>query len=195
MFAPQYNFAPTPVPPHAGAYIDCALSDTALGTASIGKDIVRYYPLVIDSDMTLDQYCLEIISGAGNGAAVSYGIYDDNGEDDYYPGNPIDIQNNIVLVSGEKFCEKLLTAPLSALRGEQIWLALHCNSASVVTRSIPANTGSQAIIGRIKSPAPNGYHTGLSEPRPFVDGLPLVATVGYANLANISGNRLMLRQA
>ena len=195
MFAPQYNFAPTPVPPHAGAYIDCALSDTALGTASIGKDIVRYYPLVIDSDMTLDQYCLEIISGAGNGAAVSFGIYDDDGADDYFPGSAIDIKNNIVLAPSEKFSEPLLTSPISRLRGEQIWLALHCNSAAVVTRSIPANTGSQAIIGRIKLPASNGYYTGLSEPRPFSDGLPPVATVGYANLANISGNRLMLRQA
>ena len=196
MFSHPYNVVPLPIPPRPGAYIDCALSNTALGMAGAGADIARYYPLIADSDMLVDQFAIEVMSGFGFIAApmFSFGAYKSDGANSYYPGTAIEIQNNVP-ITGLGFCEKAFTAPVALAKGELIWVALHCNAPDIVTRSIPANTGSQPIIGRIKSPIFNGYATGLSESRPFAGGLPQQAIAGAAQAANMSGNRLMLRQA
>lgn len=196
MFSFPYNVVPLPIPPRPGAYIDCALSDTALGTAGVGADIARYYPLIADSDMLVDQFSIEVLTGyiADVGGMFSFGAYKSDGADGYYPGTAIEIQNNVP-ITGLGFCEKAFSAPVALAKGELIWLALNCNMPTISTRSIPANTGSQPIIGRIKLPSPNGYATGLREARPFAGGLPQPAIAGAAHAANISGNRLMLRQA
>jgi hypothetical protein len=108
-----------------------SINATALTTFAAGKDIIRYFPIILSKACTLDRIAVEITGAGTAGSVVRLGIYDNSNMS----------PNNLILDAGTILGDSATAQTISineTLQAGLYFLTINHNSVANITfRAVP----------------------------------------------------------